>query len=357
MYENGMTVQFDGEKNTILCNGIVKDYPIGGMICEYSRLHPTELKKVFDSYPQKNNPRNSDNLFNGLMWLRDRLIEEFDPVIALMCLTECSSVIFDLVKVSPEELNQLLDEANENEETKNVKQYILKDTGYDKFQVDTMGGVLSYCYYETSMQFIIFKHAFNTLMRYSSEEKEEEENLESKKKDEEFINVLFSFYDTKDIQVQHIDFKIAIIEGEFCSLYTIGSSFSLLLFELAHIIDNEVKIEKCKNCGHYFVINGRSDSKYCDYPSPQNPNKTCKAVGAQIAMSEKLKNDEATHLYRKIYMRNKMLQKRHPDDQKYPAILRKLVSEAKMWRKKLKQDPKVYSDYLKWVKQFDHGNE
>lgn len=74
-------------------------------------------------------------------------------------------------------------------------------------------------------------------------------------------------------------------------------------------------------------------------------------------MSEKLKNDEATHLYRKIYMRNKMLQKRHPDDQKYPAILRNLVSEAKMWRKKLKQDPKVYSDYLKWVKQFDHGNE
>ncbi len=355
MYENGMTVNFDGEKNTILCNGIVKDYPIGGMICEYSRLHPTELKKIFDSYPRKNDPRNSDNLFNGLVWLRDKLIEEYDPVIALMCLTECSSIIFDLVKASPEELKQFLDEANKDEKTKNIRPYILKDTGYDKFQVDTMGGVFSYCYYEASMQFVLFMHAFNALMKYSSEGNEED--LESKKKNEEVVDALLSFYGADELQMQHIDFKIAVIEGKFCSLYTIGSSLSLLLFELAHVLDKEVKIEKCKNCGHYFVINGRSDSKYCDYPSPQNSNKTCKAIGAQIAMAEKLKNDEATHLYRKIYMRNKMLQKRHPDDQQYPAILHKLISEAKMWRKRLKQNSELYPDYLKWIKQFDRENE
>ena len=63
------------------------------------------------------------------------------------------------------------------------------------------------------------------------------------------------------------------------------------------------------------------------------------------------------HINPKSYMRNKMLQKRHPDDQKYPAILRKLVSEAKMWRKRLKQNSELYPDYLKWIKQFDRENE
>lgn len=362
MLDRGMTVEFDGKKNTILCQGIVKDYPIGGMICEYARLKPTDLKEIFDSYPDRNSERTTKNIIKALKWLTERMVKEFDPVIALMCLTECTTGMDNLIVGTQKDLKWLLDSANENVANDAMKQYILRDTGDSKFQVDTIGGVLSYCYYITSMQYVIFKHAFFTLMRYEEEE-EEGGKTESHNEDEKIVSNLFDFYTSNSLSIQHINFKIVLIEGKFCSLYTIGSSLSLLLFELAHILDendkndNVVKIQKCKNCGNYFVINGRSDSKYCDYPSPQNRNKSCKEIGAQIAMSEKLKNDEATHLYRKIYMRNKMLQKRHPNDKKYPAVLKQLVTGAKRWRKKIKENPEVYPDYMNWIKQFDHKNE
>ena len=357
MSDRGMTVECDGKKNTILCQGIVKEYPIGGMICEYARLRPTDLKKIFNSYPDKNSERTTKNMMTALEWLIHRMKKEYDPVIALMCLTECVSSMLDLVKATPEDLKWLLDTANENVENDKMKQYILKDTGDTKFQIDTIGGMLSYCYYLVSFNYVIFKHVFSTLMRYEEESGCE---TESHKKDKKVVDSIFDFYSSDMISMQHIDFKILLIEGKFCSVYTIESSLSLLLFELAHILDDDtesIKIQKCKNCGNYFIVNGRSDSKYCDYPSPQNQNKSCKAIGAQIAMSEKLKNDEATHLYRKIYMRNKMLQKRHPNDKKYPAVLKQLVTEAKRWRKTIKENPESYPDYMNWLRKFEHKNE
>ncbi|MDR0920533.1 MAG: DUF6076 domain-containing protein, partial [Oscillospiraceae bacterium] len=38
---------------------------------------------------------------------------------------------------------------------------------------------------------------------------------------------------------------------------------------------NPIKIKKCQNCGRYFVVKGRSDTLYCDYPAPQNQNFNC----------------------------------------------------------------------------------
>jgi hypothetical protein len=39
--------------------------------------------------------------------------------------------------------------------------------------------------------------------------------------------------------------------------------------------DNPIRIKKCQNCGRYFVVKGRSDTLYCDYPAPQNQNFNC----------------------------------------------------------------------------------
>ena len=31
----GLAVTYNGKSYTLLCEGIVKDYPVGGLICEY----------------------------------------------------------------------------------------------------------------------------------------------------------------------------------------------------------------------------------------------------------------------------------------------------------------------------------
>ena len=42
----GLNIEFDGKKNIVMESGIIKEYPIGGLICEYARLRPTELKPI-----------------------------------------------------------------------------------------------------------------------------------------------------------------------------------------------------------------------------------------------------------------------------------------------------------------------
>ncbi|WP_447383730.1 DUF6076 domain-containing protein, partial [Streptococcus pseudopneumoniae] len=71
------------------------------------------------------------------------------------------------------------------------------------------------------------------------------------------------------------------------------------------------------------------------YPSPQDPEKTCKDIGAQVSRSNKEKTDVTTKEYRKVYMRYKMLMRRHPEEESYEEQFNKLTSEVKEWRNKL----------------------
>jgi hypothetical protein len=36
----GLRVEYDGKKNVVLAGEIIKEYPIGGLMCEYARLRP-----------------------------------------------------------------------------------------------------------------------------------------------------------------------------------------------------------------------------------------------------------------------------------------------------------------------------
>lgn len=76
-------------------------------------------------------------------------------------------------------------------------------------------------------------------------------------------------------------------------------------------------------------------------------------VGANITRKAKEKKDIATHEFRKIYMRNKMQSKRHPDNQRYKDNLSKLVEGNKVWRKKLQDDPSTQKAFLEWLNQYD----
>lgn len=337
--DTGLNVDFDGKKNIVLENGIIKEYPIGGMACEYARLRPMEIKPLIlkNAYFQDTDLKKNGG--HALMELYETCRAKFGVVTAVMIITDFSSFMADYKRANEEELKRLIDLQNADKDTNQIKSFILKDSGYDEFGISTIGQAMLSAYASYAISYVAFKHSFNMLA--TGEEYEEEQ-----------VMGFWGLY-ASNIDFQHIDFHIMFYDNSFHSIYTIKSSMSLILFEAAHAMDAGTKFVKCKNCGNYFVPVGRSDSVYCGYPSPQDETKECREVGANATRARKMKNDTLTQEYRRLYMRLKMSIKRHPDDEALKERFKELTEGMKV-RKKQKEDGTISVDgILEWLTAFD----
>lgn len=157
-------------------------------------------------------------------------------------------------------------------------------------------------------------------------------------------------YDNGDlIAAQQIDYRIMNIDEKISSVYGINDIMSVLMFELANCINNDVVMKKCNNCGHYFTLYGRPDVIYCSFAAPNGNKKICKDVGAQVKRANKEKNDAVTSEYRRVYFRKKMQVRRHPDDEKYQEMLSEFLTECKKWKEAIKNNMKSDEEYLSWL--------
>ncbi|MBS5115162.1 MAG: hypothetical protein KHY88_05630 [Erysipelotrichaceae bacterium] len=334
MEMDGLIVDFDGIRNIIMYHGL-KEYPIGGLVAEYARLHPTDLKEVILSYKGLDNYPSTDTIADFFPWFVDELESRFGIVTAVMVTFEFMDFVAMVLKKDYKDLTEYFKEIS-NEDS--VGQYIFDGSGFNSTGSSTNKQLLLSAYYWWAQSYVAFKHSFLML-------------ASENKYDENQVMAFWSMF-SENIDFQHIDFRIANYEGKFHSLYTIKSSMSLILFEAAHCLDNDVKFVKCENCGEYFVPEGRNDAIYCGYPSLQDKNKTCKEIGAQVTRANKEKNDIATKEYRRVYMKYKMITLRHPENREAIRIFEKLTSEVKILRKKLKNGTITTEDFLKWLNRF-----
>lgn len=337
----GLNVDFDGKRNIVMEGENVKEYPIGGMICEYARLHPTKIKPIIMENPYFQDTDLKEHGGDALMSLYEAMLPKFGVVTAVMVLTDISSFMADLNLANDAELKELLDYYNKDRDSNKVKSFILEETGYDEFGISTIGQTLLTAYAGYADSYVAFRHSFNMLA--SGKEYEEDQ-----------VMAFWGLY-ASNIEFQQIGYRIMFFDNAFHSIYTIKSSMSLILFEAAHAMDANTKFVKCKNCGNYFVPVGRSDSVYCGYPSPQDEKKECRVVGANATRAKKLKNDVLTQEYRRLYMRLKMAIKRHPDDILLQERFRELTEGMKT-KKHQKEEGKTSVDgILEWLSSFDNN--
>lgn len=132
--------------------------------------------------------------------------------------------------------------------------------------------------------------------------------------------------------------------------WSIDYLVGFLVMSLENCLAKSIKISKCKNCGLYFIAQNRSDTLYCDRPSPQDVSKTCKEYGARQAWEKTLKENEAAGLYRKIYMSKQMLAKRNPDIPLHQRAFENFKAQAKLWKSDVKSGAKTETEYIKWLK-------
>ena len=339
----GLAITYNGKGYMLLCPDHIKKYPVGGLICEYCRLAPTAIKDVILACSNLDEAVTAESAAKLIVEFHDKLFDAFPPVIATMISLEFQNNTFDWINAIREDrLAELKDGHYVENEEDAIQQYIFDGTPYKTFGCESLLQMMLSSYFSFSMTYVNTKYMFMHIFDEKAGQEQQRENVYS---------ACSQFYGDL-MNMQHIDFRIIAMENDLQHLYTIKSSLSLILFEIANCIQHEQQLIKCSNCGHFFVPEGRSDTIYCSYPSPQNSGKSCKEIGAQIARANKEKNDVVTKEYRKAYMRHQMMTKRHPNDKEKRQQFEALTAGMKMWRVKLADGSGKVDDFLTWLEQF-----
>lgn len=95
---------------------------------------------------------------------------------------------------------------------------------------------------------------------------------------------------------------------------------ALTLWEFEMVCANEIPLRRCAYCNRYFLPYSVV-SCYCDRPVEGKGGKTCKEIGAMSRHQQKVNQDEAKKLYRKVCNRTQMAA--HRRKEQYPDILRR----------------------------------
>lgn len=341
--DSGLPVIFDGKTNHLFfqCEGKKYDheYPIGGMLTEYMRLVPSEIKEFITDLEGMNQKPTPDNMGSAIYSMTLTMLEKLPTVIAIMVSNEILNITADWFNMlrRGEPIDSFESPSPNEDDT--VLDYIFKDSGFDGMGMNTRLQMLLSAYYQFSQVFVSIKALFQNI---ASEDEVPESHIE-------FFCGMYANY----MDFQHIDYRIINLGGRLADLFTIKSTVSLFAFEMAHCLMNDVSFNKCPICGKYFVPEGRSDAIYCTYPSPKDPSKSCREVGAQITRANKEKNDAMTKEYRKLYMRLQMKVKRHPGERVARDKLVRLTKEAKEWRRRLSQGSATTEEYMDWLRGFE----
>ena len=163
---------------------------------------------------------------------------------------------------------------------------------------------------------------------------------------EVFINVFNELF-----QNNLFEYRIqALKNNEFIEIYSTSNPKLFLMFEFCNMIKSDVTIKSCSNCGKIFIPQKRSDTIYCERPSPQDNSMSCKEYGSKKLWYNKAKENKSTKLYRNIYTAKQMLSKINPDIQEYKEDFEKYKIDVKQWKKDVKEGRKTDEEFITWLK-------
>ena len=203
MREFGLAVEYDGKRYTALSDAGVRGYGVGEMACELLRLHAYELKDLIVQAPHFHEPLDADQMVEAVFWLRDRMREKYPYVVAEMLSNDFGNKDLEYFTIVEEDRKRWFESCCEEAEDDKMKDYILKDTGYDQFGDQTNGQLLLSMYYWISNEYCLFVAGFTAYLS-------ENDDPETKAR----VDRLLSMYNSEN-DIQDIDFKIKIYEGGF----------------------------------------------------------------------------------------------------------------------------------------------
>lgn len=89
---------------------------------------------------------------------------------------------------------------------------------------------------------------------------------------------------------------------KLCEEYIASDISSLLYLEFMKMLQYNIFVRKCENCGRLFAVKGNYNKKYCDR-TIQGTSKTCQEVGAVNSFKNKTLKDPIIGEYQRAYKR------------------------------------------------------
>lgn len=123
--------------------------------------------------------------------------------------------------------------------------------------------------------------------------------------------------------------------------FNIKMPIQVLEFEYCRMRKTGKLLKKCANCGRYFVVKNRK-MIFCNNPSPQNSDRSCKEIGPQTRRQQKREADMLEKLYHREYTSKAMAAKRARDkgesNDYFYDEMRRLSEEHKETKKGIKDN-------------------
>lgn len=139
--------------------------------------------------------------------------------------------------------------------------------------------------------------------------------------------------------------------GTFGCSFVISSFLAMAVFEFSHLAESATKIRRCQNpeCRKFFTAK-RSSAKYCGFPAPQCPGRTCNDYYPQFVYREKVRASELDHLIKNAKGRLYNARRRHP---KQVEGIDKQLSDLTIYAPNKKQQvldgALPMTDFRKWL--------
>lgn len=136
------------------------------------------------------------------------------------------------------------------------------------------------------------------------------------------------------------------VNGMFCEFYNLSELEELAEFCMYQVIKTKIQINKCANCGKYFIPHSKSSETYCN--NKYKGNRTCKQIGYE----NKIKSNEFMNAYRTAYkIKNIIKNKYIATDIHAEEDFKKWVTDAKQKLKKAMDGKISLEEFKEWLKQ------
>lgn len=135
-------------------------------------------------------------------------------------------------------------------------------------------------------------------------------------------------------------------------LHYLDSLSDTFIFILQLMIERNCPVKICEHCKRYFVPS-RTNQKYCDMPSPEQYDKTCRDYISYQTYLNKT-HRESERLYKQIYniKANKL---KRTGNQKLKTDLESFMLEAGALKQQVKAGNMLESEYAAWLKGIKEG--